>query len=59
MRLPQGLPGVRRMMQGLAEEGEIDGTVVNGWSLDVSQAILEIGQAVFFGKLLAEVHHLA
>ncbi len=52
-----GFLWVLRVMQGLAEDGEIDGGVGQGDGLDVTEFVGEIGEAVFGGELGADLDH--
>ncbi len=56
-----GLEGAQWMasvVQGLAEDGQIDATWVERWVFEVAEAILKIGEAVFLGEFSPVGDHL-
>jgi len=54
----EGAGGMFGVVEGLGEEGEIDGGVVDGDFLDVAEAVFEVGEVVFLGEFGAELDHL-
>src|SRR5215213_3398609 len=58
MRAGDGGCGVLRMMQGLAEHRDVNTVGGDGWMFEITEAKLEIFQAVPPGLLCAEADHL-
>ena len=57
VHLLQGACGVGSVVESLAEEGEVDGVIIDGKGLNVAQPEFEVGQPVLTGELFAEGHH--
>ena len=57
MGAEDGALGMDGVMQGLAENGEIDRAPGDGRIFDVSETVLEIGEAVPLGELSSELNH--
>jgi len=55
--LGEGFGGLFGVMEGLGEDGEVDGVVIDGDGLDVAEAVFEVGELVFRGELLPELDH--
>lgn len=53
----EGALGVFRVVEGLAEDGEVEGAGVDGGLLDIADAVFEVGEAVAVGEVLAELDH--
>jgi len=53
-----GALGMDRVVQCLAENGEVDCAFRNWRIFDVAQTVFEIGEAVFLRELRAELDHL-
>lgn len=45
------------MVQGLAEQGQVHRSWLNGGGFNVSQAVFQIVQAVLAGQFLPQFHH--
>ena len=45
------------VVEGLAEDGEVDAALINGRALDIADAEFEVVQAVFVGERLSVFDH--